>query len=111
MDRARILALALLAAYPATLPAQRPPAGFAADRLARIDRLMQQYVDSGKIAWRGGTRPARWQSRIPACGRLERPRDPPRHEADYAVSDCLADQSAHVRGDSVVAGRRKALRL
>jgi CubicO group peptidase (beta-lactamase class C family) len=38
------------------LPAQQPtrqaraPAGFAADRLARIDRFMQQYVDSGQIA-------------------------------------------------------------
>ena len=58
MDRARILALALLAICPAILPAQRParraaappPAGFAADRLARIDRVMQQYVDSGQIA-------------------------------------------------------------
>jgi CubicO group peptidase (beta-lactamase class C family) len=49
MDRARILAL-LLAIGPAILPAQRPPAGFAADRLARIDRVMQQYVDSGQIA-------------------------------------------------------------
>src|SRR6266699_1687919 len=56
MDRARILALVLLAIGPAVLPAQRParqaqaPTAFAADRLARIDRLMQQYVDSGKIA-------------------------------------------------------------
>ena len=52
MDRARILALVLLAIGPAMLPAQRraPPAGFAADRLARIDRVMQQYVDSGQIA-------------------------------------------------------------
>src|SRR5437879_3037271 len=58
MGRARILALALLAICPAILPAQRParraaappPAGFAADRLARIDRVIQQYVDSGQIA-------------------------------------------------------------
>jgi len=55
MDRARILAFALLAICPAVLPAQRParakaPAGFAADRLGRIDRFMQQYVDSGQIA-------------------------------------------------------------
>jgi len=40
MDRARILALVLSAISPAVLPAP----------LARIDRLMQQYVDSGKIA-------------------------------------------------------------
>src|SRR2546426_12091326 len=39
MDRARILALVLSAISPAVLPAP----------LARIDRLMQQYVDSGKI--------------------------------------------------------------
>src|SRR5436309_16134127 len=56
MDRTRILALVLLAMGPAVLPAQRSarraqaPTGFAADRLARIDGLMQQYVDSGKIA-------------------------------------------------------------
>ena len=56
MDRTRILALVLLAIGPAVLPAQRParrapaPTAFSADRLARIDRLMQQYVDSGKIA-------------------------------------------------------------
>ena len=56
MDRPRLLALVLLAIGPAVLPAQRParraqaPTGFAADRLARIDGLMQQYVDSGKIA-------------------------------------------------------------
>jgi CubicO group peptidase (beta-lactamase class C family) len=48
MDRARILALALLVGGVGTLPAQRP--AFAADRLARIDRFMQQYVDSGQIA-------------------------------------------------------------
>ena len=56
MDRARILALVLLAIGPAVLPAQQPArraqasSAFAADRLARIDRLMQQYVDSGKVA-------------------------------------------------------------
>src|SRR6267378_3267240 len=50
MDRARILALAMLAVGPASLPAQQPArTGFAADRLARIDRFMQQYVDSGQI--------------------------------------------------------------
>ena len=51
MDRARILALAMLVFGPASLPAQQPArTGFAADRLARIDRFMQQYVDSGQIA-------------------------------------------------------------
>jgi CubicO group peptidase (beta-lactamase class C family) len=54
MGRARILVLALAILAPAVLPAQRPtrraPAAFAADRLARIDRFMQQYVDSGQIA-------------------------------------------------------------
>ena len=49
MDRARILALLVLAIGPAVLPAQAPTP-FAADRLARIDRLMQQYIDSGKVA-------------------------------------------------------------
>lgn len=48
MDRARILAIALLALCPGIVPAQRP--AFAPDRLARIDRFMQQYVDSGQIA-------------------------------------------------------------
>jgi CubicO group peptidase (beta-lactamase class C family) len=46
MDRARLLALAL-AALPVGLSAQD---GFAPDRLARIDRAIQQYVDSGRIA-------------------------------------------------------------
>jgi len=56
MGRARILVLVLAIVAPAMLPAQQPtrqaraPAGFAADRLARIDRFMQQYVDSGQIA-------------------------------------------------------------
>jgi len=49
MDRARILALALSIVGPAILPAQTP-APFSATRLARIDRVMQQYVDSGQIA-------------------------------------------------------------
>ena len=49
MDRARILALALSIVAPAILPAQTP-APFSANRLARIDRVMQQYVDSGQIA-------------------------------------------------------------
>jgi CubicO group peptidase (beta-lactamase class C family) len=41
----------MLAFGPASLPAQQPArTGFAADRLARIDRFMQQYVDSGQIA-------------------------------------------------------------
>src|SRR5437588_8314743 len=48
MDRTRLLALALLSAVAASLPAQTPPR-FAAARLARIDRFMQQYVDSGQI--------------------------------------------------------------
>src|SRR5690349_12021218 len=52
----RLIVAALLAA-PAGLAAQAPaaaaaparPAAFAPDRLARIDRFMQQYVDSGQI--------------------------------------------------------------
>lgn len=43
----RLLVAALLA-VPAILPAQT--AAFAPDRLARIDRVLQQYVDSGWIA-------------------------------------------------------------
>lgn len=54
----RHLLLVLLLVGPGLLPAQsRPaaarsaaPAGFAPDRLARIDQFMQQYVDSGRIA-------------------------------------------------------------
>src|SRR2546423_13933557 len=48
MNRTRLLALALLGLAPATLSAQTPPR-FAPARLARIDRFMQQYVDSGQI--------------------------------------------------------------
>lgn len=51
--RPRFLLFALLA--PAALAAQGSPAkglahGFSAERLARIDRFMQQYVDSNRIA-------------------------------------------------------------
>src|SRR5216110_2296190 len=48
MNRTRILALAVLSVAAAALPAQTPPR-FAPARLARIDRFMQQYVDSGQI--------------------------------------------------------------
>src|SRR5205823_10268919 len=48
MNRSRLLALALRAAASARLSAQTPPR-FAPARLARIDRFMQQYVDSGQI--------------------------------------------------------------
>src|SRR2546422_8649900 len=57
MEPTRLLALALLCVAPRSLPAQSPrrasravaPSGFAPARLARIDRFMQQYVDSGEI--------------------------------------------------------------
>jgi CubicO group peptidase (beta-lactamase class C family) len=56
MDHARLLTFALALIAPASLPAQtttRPAkvasTGFAPDRLRRIDRFMQQYVDSGQI--------------------------------------------------------------
>src|SRR5438309_8183285 len=48
MDRTRLLALGLLFVTRASLPAQTQPR-FAPARLARIDRFMQQYVDSGRI--------------------------------------------------------------
>src|SRR2546423_697839 len=48
MNRTRLLALALLAAAPVLLSAQTAPR-FAPARLARIDRFMQQCVDSGQI--------------------------------------------------------------
>src|SRR5213083_1877749 len=48
MHRTRLLAVALLCVAPASLPAQTQPR-FAPARLARIDRFMQQYVDSGQI--------------------------------------------------------------
>src|SRR5437763_15795669 len=48
MNRTRPVALALLWLAAARLPAQTP-SRFATDRLARIDRVMQQYVDSGQI--------------------------------------------------------------
>src|SRR2546430_17444576 len=53
MDRTRLIALALLCVAPASLPAQTLPR-FAPARLARIDRFMQQYVDSGQIGGAGG---------------------------------------------------------
>jgi len=55
MSRHHLLALALLCVAPASARPQSqaaptPPAsGFAPDRLARIDRFLQQYVDSGQI--------------------------------------------------------------
>jgi CubicO group peptidase (beta-lactamase class C family) len=49
MNRTRPVALALLWLAAARLPAQTP-SRFAPARLARIDRFMQQYVDSGQIA-------------------------------------------------------------
>src|SRR5256714_7146537 len=48
MNRTRLLALALLCVARASLRAQTQPR-FAPARLARIDRFMQQYVDSGEI--------------------------------------------------------------
>jgi len=48
MHRTRLLALALLFVTRASLPAQTQ-SRFAPARLARIDRFMQQYVDSGRI--------------------------------------------------------------
>lgn len=53
--RSRQAALVLTVIVPAALPAQArpavrtPPPAFAPDRLARIDRFMQSYVDSGAI--------------------------------------------------------------
>lgn len=46
-----LLGSALLASTAAAqLPAPPATLGFSAERLARIDRVMQQYVDSGKVA-------------------------------------------------------------
>jgi CubicO group peptidase (beta-lactamase class C family) len=55
--RARVSAVALalvalaspLAAQPARAPAGRAANGFSAERLARVDRFLQQYVDSNRI--------------------------------------------------------------
>jgi len=49
LQRAHRAALVLLVVAPAVLCAQTRRLGFATDRLARIDRVMQQYVDSGQI--------------------------------------------------------------
>ena len=53
MTTKTLAALMLLIAAPApaltSLRAQTPRSGFAPDRLARIDRFMQQYIDSGQI--------------------------------------------------------------
>src|SRR5256886_8713209 len=49
LQRAHRAALMLVVVAPAVLRAQTRPSGFATDRLARIDRVMQQYVDSGQI--------------------------------------------------------------
>ena len=38
-----------LAAQPARVPDARAPNGFSAERLARVDRFLQQYVDSNRI--------------------------------------------------------------
>ena len=53
MGRTRLLALACLVIGTQPLAAQGPRTaarGFSADRLARIDRVLQEYVDSGRIA-------------------------------------------------------------
>ncbi len=47
MDRRGLLTLVLALVAPRALPAQA--VAFAPDRLARIDRFLQQYVDSGRI--------------------------------------------------------------
>src|SRR5436305_13953953 len=49
LQRAHRVALVLLVVAPVVLCAQTRRSGFATDRLARIDRVMQQYVDSGQI--------------------------------------------------------------
>ena len=49
LQRAHRAALVLLVVAPAVLCAQTRRSGFATDRLARIDRVMQHYVDSGQI--------------------------------------------------------------
>jgi CubicO group peptidase (beta-lactamase class C family) len=56
MDHARLLTFALALIAPVSLPGQtttqraaKVPSGFAPDRLRRIDRFLQQYVDSGEI--------------------------------------------------------------
>ncbi len=49
LQRAHRAALVLLVVAPAVLCAQTRRSGFATDRLARIDRVMQQYVDSGQV--------------------------------------------------------------
>src|SRR5947208_15603534 len=49
LQRAHRAALMLVVVAPAVLRAQTRPSSFAPDRLARIDRVMQQYVDSGQI--------------------------------------------------------------
>jgi CubicO group peptidase (beta-lactamase class C family) len=49
VDHARLLTIALTLVAPVSLPAQAAPSGFAPDRLRRIDRFLQRYVDSGEI--------------------------------------------------------------
>jgi CubicO group peptidase (beta-lactamase class C family) len=50
MNRCRLLTAALaLSTLAPSLGAQRPASGFAPDRLARIDRFMQSFVDSNRI--------------------------------------------------------------
>src|SRR5436305_8791763 len=49
LQRAHRVALVLLVVAPVVLCAQTRRSGFATDRLARIDRVMQQYVDSAQI--------------------------------------------------------------
>ena len=45
-----LLALALAAQAVTTSQPQAAPAGFSAERLARVDRVLQQYVDDGRVA-------------------------------------------------------------
>jgi CubicO group peptidase (beta-lactamase class C family) len=46
---AMVMACALVAAAPQTRPPS-PPAGFAADRLTRVDALLQRYIDDNRLA-------------------------------------------------------------
>ena len=77
----------------ATQRSSQPQAdnGFSAERLARIDRLLQQYVDENRIAGAVGARAARRPAGLRAGRRLERQgsrtADDRRHDLPHRVAD------------------------
>src|SRR5256886_15618593 len=107
LQRAHRAALMLVVVAPAVLRAQTRPSGFATDRLARIDRVMQQYVDSGQIG--GAVGLVLEDGRVVfrhAVGWLDNGGGTP-DDQRRVVSYRVADEGHYDGGDPVARGRGK----